>query len=96
MPHKGYADPILNNGPKFHSDMLVSELTEHVARAIEASSVSSAPPVAENANGVTHGTRTTLAKPNRARGLRSSDTDSRNQPTAQVAGGTNTGKHPER
>ena len=35
MPHEGYADPITNDGPKFHSDMPISELTEHVTRAIE-------------------------------------------------------------
>ena len=45
MPHKGYADPIMNDGPRFHLDMPVSELTERVTRAIEASNVSSAPPV---------------------------------------------------
>ena len=53
MPHKGYANPITNNGPGFHSDMPVSELTEHVTRAIEASDVSSTPLVVETAEGVT-------------------------------------------
>ena len=47
MPHEGYADPVTNDGPGFHSDMPVSELTEHDTRAIEASDVSSTPPVAE-------------------------------------------------
>ena len=47
MSHEGYADPIMNDGPGFHSNMPVSELTEHVTRAIEASVVSSAPLVAE-------------------------------------------------
>ena len=42
MPHEGYADPIMNDGPRFHSDMHVSELTERDTRAIEASVVSSA------------------------------------------------------
>ena len=37
MPHEGYANPIMNDRPRFHSDMPVSELTEHVAQAIEAS-----------------------------------------------------------
>ena len=82
MPHEGYADPIMNDGPGFYSNMPVSELTERVARAIEASNISSAPPVVETVDGVTHGTRPTPAKPNGARGLRSPDTDSGNQPTA--------------
>ena len=53
MPHEGYANPITNNGPRFHSDMPVSKLTERVTQAIEASDVSSIPPVAETTDGVT-------------------------------------------
>ena len=48
MPHESYADPIMNDGPGLHSNVPVSELTEHVTRAIEASDVSSAPPVVRN------------------------------------------------
>ena len=48
MSQEGYADPITNDGPRFHSNMPVSEPTERVARAIEASDVSSAPLVARN------------------------------------------------
>ena len=48
MPHEGYADPVTNDRPGFHSDMPGSELTERVTRAIEASDVSSAPMVARN------------------------------------------------
>jgi len=59
MPHEGYVDPITNDGPGFHSDVLVIKLTEHVTRAIEASDVSSTPPIAETADGVTHETRPT-------------------------------------
>ena len=66
MPHEGYADPITNDGPRFHSNMPVSKLTERVTRAIKASDVSSAPPVAETADGVTHETRPTPTKPNGA------------------------------
>ena len=55
MPHEGYANLILNNGPRFRSNMPVSELTERVTRAIEASDVSSAPLVVETVDGVTHG-----------------------------------------
>ena len=57
MPLEGYADPITNDGPRFHSNMLVSELTERVTQAIEASDISSAPPVTETADGVTHKTQ---------------------------------------
>ena len=53
MPHEGYADPITHDESGFHSNMLVSELTERVTRAIEASDVSSTPPVAETTDGVT-------------------------------------------
>ena len=82
MLQEGYADPIMNDGPRFQSDMPVSELTECVTRAIEASDVSSAPPVAETADGVTHRTRPTPAEPNGTQGLRLPDTDSGKQPTA--------------
>ena len=53
MPHEGYADPVMNDGPIFHSDMPVSELTERDTRAIEASDVTSTPPVTETTDGVT-------------------------------------------
>ena len=33
MPYEGYADPVMNDGPGFHLDMPISELTERVARA---------------------------------------------------------------
>ena len=45
MSQEGYANPITNDGPGFHSNMPVSELTERVTRAIEPSDVSSTPPV---------------------------------------------------
>ena len=48
MPREGYADPTTNNGLRLHSNVPISELTERVARAIEASDVSSAPLVARN------------------------------------------------
>ena len=41
----------MNDGPEFHSKMHVSELTERVTRAIEASDVNSTPPVAETTDG---------------------------------------------
>ena len=52
MPHEGYADPIMNDEPKFHSNIPISELTEHDTRAIEACDVSPTTPVAETVDGV--------------------------------------------
>ena len=48
MSHEGYADPVTNDGPRLHSNIPVSEPTERVTRAIEASDVSSAAPVVRN------------------------------------------------
>ena len=70
MPYEGYANPITNDGPRFHSDIPVRELTERVTRAIKASDVSSAPPVAETTDGVTHKTQPTLPKANGFQGLK--------------------------
>ena len=47
----GYVDPITNDRLRFHLDMPVSELTEHITRAIEASDVNSTPPVAKTMDG---------------------------------------------
>ena len=63
MPYKGYADPVTNDGPEFRSNTPVSELTKRDTRAIEASVVSSAPPVAETKDGVTHENRLTPTEP---------------------------------
>ena len=48
--------------------MPVSELAERDTRAIEASVVSSTPPVAETTDGVTHKTQPTPTEPNEAWG----------------------------
>ena len=53
MPHEGYADPVMNDRPGFHSDMPVSELTECDTLDIEASDLSSTPPIAKTVDGVT-------------------------------------------
>ena len=53
MPQEGFAEPIANDGPGFHSNMPVSELTEHVTRATEASNGNSTPLVAETMDGAT-------------------------------------------
>ena len=66
MPHEGYVDLVMNNRPRFCSDIPISELTNHVTRAIEASDVSSTPPVAEATDGVTHETQPTPTEPNGA------------------------------
>ena len=81
MPHEGFADPVTSDGTRFHSNMPVSELTEHDTRAIEASVISSAPLVAKTTDGVTHKTRPTPTKPNGARGLKPPDPNLGIQPT---------------
>ena len=78
MPHEGYANPVMNDGPGFQSDMPVRELTERDTRAIEASVVSLAPRVAETVDGVTRKTRLTLMEPNGARGLKPPNPNSGN------------------
>ena len=75
MPHEGYANPITNDGPRLHSNIPISELTERITRAIKAM-------VAETMDRVTHGTRPTSTEPNEAQGVRSPDINSGNQPTA--------------
>ena len=70
MPHEGYADPVMNDGPGFHSNMPDSELTKRVTRAIEASDVSPTPPVMETADGVTHEIWLTPTKPHEAQRLK--------------------------
>ena len=69
MPHEGYADLVMNDGPRFHSDMPASELTEHDTRAIEASVITSTPPIAEIEDEVTHEIRPTPTEPRGAWGL---------------------------
>ena len=81
MPHEGYVNPIMNDRLEFNSNMLNSELTEHVTRAIEASVISSAPLVAETTNGVMHEIRSTPTEPNKAWGLKPPDPNSEIQLT---------------
>ena len=59
MPHVGYADRVTNDGPRFHSNVPIIELTKRITRAIEASNISSTPPVPETTDGVMHETRPT-------------------------------------
>ena len=81
MPHEGYADPVMNDGPRFHSDMLVSDLAEHDTQAIEASVISSTPSVTETTDRVTHKTWSTPTEPNGAQGLELPDPNSGTRPT---------------
>ena len=66
----------VDDGPGFHSNMPVRELTERDTRAIEASVVISAPLVAETMDGVTHEIWPTPTNPNGARGLKPPDPNS--------------------
>ena len=67
---------LVDDGPRFHSNMPVRELTEHDTRAIEASVISSAPPVVETKDGVTHEIWSTPSDPHGARGLEPPDPNS--------------------
>ena len=51
--HEVSVEPIANDEPRFHSNIPVSELTERITQAIEASNVSSTPMVAETTDGAT-------------------------------------------
>ena len=73
MPHEAYADPVKNDGPRFHSDMPVSELAERDTQAIKASVVSSAPLIAKTEDGVMHGIWPTPTDPHGAQGLEPPD-----------------------
>ena len=55
--------PSADDGPGFHSDVPVSELTKRDTRAIEASVVSLAPLVVETKDGVTCETWLTPIRP---------------------------------
>ena len=96
MPHEGSANPMMNDGPIFHSNMPVSELAERDTRAIESSVVSSTPLVAETMDRMTHKTQPTPTEPNGARGLELPGPYLGTRPTAQVAVRMDTGQHPDR
>ena len=53
MPPEGFADPVMSDGTRFCSNIPVSELIKRVTRAIEASDVTSTPPVAKTADEAT-------------------------------------------
>ena len=60
MSQEGYADPVTNDGPGFHSIIPVSELTERVtqARAIGTSDKTQPLQLLGTEDGVTHTTHT--------------------------------------
>ena len=64
---------LVDDRPRFHSNMPISELAERDTRAIEASVVSSAPSVAKTIDGVTHEILPTPTEPNEAWGLEPPD-----------------------
>ena len=53
MPPEGFADPVTRDGTRFRSNIPVSELIKRVTRAIEASDITSTPPVAKTTDGAT-------------------------------------------
>ena len=53
MPHEGYADPVMNDEPRFHSDMPISELTEARHSSHRGKWRQLNPLVAKTADGVT-------------------------------------------
>ena len=55
--------PSANDGPRFHTNVPVSELIERDAQAIEASVVSLGPPIAKAEDGVTCETQPTPIRP---------------------------------
>ena len=68
--------PSVDDGPRFHSNMPVSELTKHDTRAIEASVISSDPLVVKTDDGVMHEIQPTPTKPHGAQGLEPPDSNS--------------------
>ena len=61
--------PSANDGPRFHTNIAISELIERDTRAVEASVVYSAPPIAKIEDGVTRKLRRPPSDPDKAQGL---------------------------
>ena len=73
MSQEGYADPIMNDGPRFHSIIPVSELTERcrLSPSDQDRRQDSAPLVVRNRGwGNAHNSHRPLLSPNEARGLK--------------------------
>jgi len=71
--------PSADDGPRFHSNMPISKLTERNTRAVEASVVSSTPLVVETEDRVRHETQPTPIEPHGARGLKPPDPRSKDR-----------------
>ena len=69
----------VDDGPRFYSNMPISELIERNTRGVEASVISLAPLVAETEDGVTRETWPTPIRPLGARGLEPPDPRSRDR-----------------
>ena len=78
---RAISTPSVNDGPGFHSDVPVSELTERDTRPVEASVISLVPLVVETEDRVTQEIWLTPTNPHGARGLESPDPKSEVQPT---------------
>ena len=63
MPLEGFSDPVTSDGTGFRSNIPVSKLIKHDARAVEASVINSAPPIMETEDGVTRETWPTPIRP---------------------------------
>ena len=84
--------PSVDDRPRFHSNVPVSELIERDTRVVEASVVSSAPLVAETEDGVMHETWQTPTEPHRAWGLEPPDPRSRDQGSRATSRQTDLGE----
>ena len=71
--------PLADDGPGFHTNVPVSELIERNTRAVEASVISSAPPVVKTEDRVTRETWSTPIRHQGAQGLELPDPRSRDQ-----------------
>ena len=65
--------PSADDGPGFQLNVPISELIERDTQAVEASVISSAPPVMKTKDGVMHEIRLTPIEPHGARGLKPPD-----------------------
>ena len=78
MSQEGYVDPVTNNGPRFHSIIPVSELTERcrLSPSDQDRQQYSTPPVVRNQGwGNAHNSHRPLRRPDRARGLKTNAKD---------------------
>ena len=71
MPQEGYADPVMNDGPGFHSITPVSELTELVFEPERSGQVTKlSPSGCEELDGAVQNNSQPPRRPDRAQGLK--------------------------